>query len=422
MGMKNSNPVISALLHKGVVIPAPESIEIDSAVNPDNISEEGVIIHSGCRIFGESTLICRNTVIGREGPVTIDNCQAGPQVELNSGYFTQAVFLKGVQIGSNAHVREGTLCEEESGIAHTVGLKQTVLFPFTTLGSLINFCDCLLAGGTSRKNHSEVGSSFIHFNYSPNQDKATPSLFGDVPRGVMLREPPIFLGGQGGAVGPLRLTFGTVTAAGAICRKDEFSPGKLIIPKASKGGRISYQAGVYLNVNRILSHNINYIANLMALLQWYHHVRRLFVDPDHFPEKLFHGAQNCLKTGISERIKRLEEFIDNLPRSLEIYTAQNGENAPGPLIQQKSELMEKKEIVTELLLWLAKNEIGELEIRDRFLETLQQSGQASSKDYLTAIIQSMTDEQASMGTAWLQSVVDDIRYRTNDILPSFELW
>jgi hypothetical protein len=43
----------------------------------------------------------------------------------------------------------------------------------------------------NRKDHSEVGSSYIHFNYTPNQDKASASLLGDVPRGVMLREPPM---------------------------------------------------------------------------------------------------------------------------------------------------------------------------------------------------------------------------------------
>jgi bifunctional UDP-N-acetylglucosamine pyrophosphorylase/glucosamine-1-phosphate N-acetyltransferase len=95
-------------------------------------------------------------------------------------------------------VRAGTIFEEQASIAHTVGLKQTILFPFVTLGSLINFCDCFMAGGTSRENHSEVGSSYIHFNYTPNQDKATASLIGDVPHGVMLNQNPIFLGGQGG--------------------------------------------------------------------------------------------------------------------------------------------------------------------------------------------------------------------------------
>ena len=77
-----------------------------------------------------------------------------------------------------------------------------------------------MSGGTDGKNHSEVGSSYIHFNYTPNQDKATPSLIGDVPAGVMLNQPPIFLGGQGGLVGPVRIGHGTVIAAGTIYRKD----------------------------------------------------------------------------------------------------------------------------------------------------------------------------------------------------------
>ncbi|NTV96894.1 MAG: TOBE domain-containing protein, partial [Thiobacillus sp.] len=58
--------------------------------------------------------------------------------------------------------------------------------PFVTPGSLVNVCDCLMAGGTDRRNHSEVGSSYVHFNYTPHQDKATASLLGDVPHGVML--------------------------------------------------------------------------------------------------------------------------------------------------------------------------------------------------------------------------------------------
>jgi len=86
-----------------------------------------------------------------------------------------------------AEVREGCLLEEEANGAHTVGLKQTILFPFVTLGSIVNFCDILMAGGTDRRNHSEVGSSYIHFNYTPNQDKATASLIGDVAYGVMDR-------------------------------------------------------------------------------------------------------------------------------------------------------------------------------------------------------------------------------------------
>ena len=200
---------ITSLLKKGVRMTNPFSVEISDEVNLENIAGS-LIIYGAARIWGENTLIAEDVKLGYEAPVTMINCQLGNAVELKGGYFADSVFLEKAALGSNAQVRSGCLLEEEAGGNHTVGLKQTILFPYVTLGSLINFCDCLMAGGTSRKNHSEVGSSYIHFNYTPNQDKATASLLGDVPRGVMLREPPIFLGGQGGLVGPLRIGFGTV--------------------------------------------------------------------------------------------------------------------------------------------------------------------------------------------------------------------
>ena len=118
--------------------------------------------------------------------------------------------LRRSRVGSNAHIRVGTLVEEEASTAHAVGLKHTVLMSFVTLGSLINFCDGLISGGRSRREHTEVGSGFIHFNYTPRGhagDKATPSLIGDVVHGVFLRQPRIFLGGLSGIVGPQKVGF-----------------------------------------------------------------------------------------------------------------------------------------------------------------------------------------------------------------------
>jgi hypothetical protein len=113
--------------------------------------------------------------------------------------------------------------EEEASTAHAVGLKHTVLMSFVTMGSLINFCDGLISGGKSRREHTEVGSGFIHFNYTPwgnSGDKATPSLIGDVVHGVFLRQPRIFLGGLSGIVGPQKVGFGSFTIAGQIVRKE----------------------------------------------------------------------------------------------------------------------------------------------------------------------------------------------------------
>jgi UDP-N-acetylglucosamine/UDP-N-acetylgalactosamine diphosphorylase len=160
-------------------------VAIGPEVDISRIADD-VVIHPSCRIRGEGTSIAPGCIIGAEAPATIENCQLGRNVELKGGTFSGATFLDGANMGSGAHIRAGTILEEEANGAHAVGLKQTILLPFVTLGSLINFCDVLMAGGTSRRNHSEVGSSYIHFNYTPHQDKATASLVGDIPEGVFL--------------------------------------------------------------------------------------------------------------------------------------------------------------------------------------------------------------------------------------------
>ncbi len=339
--MKNHNrSKIDKLLQKGVKIPNPQSIEIGREVDTDRISGDGVIIYSGCKIFGQSMLILQGSILGYEGPVTIKNCQLGPQVELKGGFFRDAVFLKNVRMGSGSNVREGTILEEESSVANSVGLKQTILLPFVTLGSIVNFCDCLMSGGTSRKDHSEVGSSFIHFNYTPNQDKATPSLIGDVPRGVILNQRPIFLGGQGGLVGPCRLEFGTVTSAGSIIRKDELRPGRLIFSGTGKDGSIPFMPGIYQNIKRIVLNNIVYIANLIALMQWYTYVRSQFISDD-FTEPLFVGLKEKLRMAIDERIQRLKALSQKMPDSVIAYQNYAKENASSRILKQKMSFMKE---------------------------------------------------------------------------------
>ena len=147
--------IVNKLLQRGVRITIPVGIEIGPEVDLDRIAE-GVVLHPGCRIRGRQTAILENERLGEEGPVTIDDCQVGPAVELKGGYFRQSVFLEKSVFGSGAQVREACLLEEEANAAHAVGIKQTILFPYVTLGSLINFCDILMAGGTSRRDHSEA--------------------------------------------------------------------------------------------------------------------------------------------------------------------------------------------------------------------------------------------------------------------------
>jgi len=360
------------------------SVQIDPQIPPDRIAARNVTIHPGCRISGLDTFIAEGAVIGAEGPATIENCQVGPGVHLKGGYFKEAVFLEGASMGLGAHVREGTILEEQASGAHCVGLKQTILFPFVTLGSLINFCDVLLAGGTDRKNHSEVGSSYIHFNFTPNQDKATPSLLGDVPQGVMLDQAPIFLGGQGGLVGPCHLAYGTITAAGTICRKDELRPGHLIFGGATRGGSIPWSPSQPGGVKRIVRHNIVYLANLKALDQWYRHVRALFISP-RFPQPLHQGLLHKVSLALDERLKRLGEFDRRLD---------------APHLGSRFELVEEA---------FARpgEERGDRAARDAFLGRVSQAVKRLGPDYLT-VVKGLNPEDRSLGSRWLESLVDEL--------------
>jgi UDP-N-acetylglucosamine/UDP-N-acetylgalactosamine diphosphorylase len=397
-------PRLGALLDKGIIIRAPQSVDIDLMVNSDRISSKGVTLHSGCRLIGSHTYIADHVELGGEAPVTIENCWIGPGVKLKGGYFSNAVFLKGASMGSGAHVRGGTILEEGASGAHTVGLKQTLLMPFVTLGSLINFCDCFMAGGTSSKDHSEVGSSYIHFNYTPNQDKATASLIGDVPNGVMMRQRPIFLGGQGGLVGPCRIAYGTIIGAGSIYRKDQLKPDMLVFEGGGRGGKLPFTPGLYRSVKRQVKNNLIYLGNLFALRQWYTHVRRAFIGPD-LPEPLWEGLCATLEVAIEERLKRLDGLRQKMPRSIEIHRAQAGEAASVQVLAESQELFDKWPMVMERL--SADAIIGDLKLRDRFLEDLSKQVQAEGTAYVT-VIRGLAPEMVETGTQWLQGIVDAV--------------
>jgi bifunctional UDP-N-acetylglucosamine pyrophosphorylase / glucosamine-1-phosphate N-acetyltransferase len=292
-----------------------------------------------------------------------------------------------------------------------VGLKQTILFPFVTLGSLINFCDCLMAGGTSRKDHSEVGSSYIHFNFTPDGDKTTPSLIGDVPKGVMLNRRPIFLGGQGGMVGPLRIGYGNVVAAGAILRDDICEENKLIIGKSYEGGVLNYVPNVYSTLSRIVKNNVFYLANLDALEQWYAQVRQSFFKQQEFGELLYAGAVEKISRAKQERVNRLKAMAEKMPGSL-------SRSAKGKTGIRKKEFLDR---ILELgQLFSSPRHLDSAEERDRFLNPYRKYAADFPGAYID-VIRGMPEDLALSGTKWLQGIVNARCTKASAILPSFEM-
>lgn len=384
------NAAVKALLERGVAIPAPEAVEVGDEVRPERIAP-GVVIHAGCKVYGAETSMGPGCVLGEETPSTVDDCQLGEKVRLKGGYFAGAVFLDGAAMGSGAHVRSGTVLEEGAEMAHTVGLKQTVFLPFVVGGSLINFCDALMAGGTDRKNHSEIGSSFIHFNYTPRGDKATASLVGDVPRGVMLDQPPVFLGGQGGMAGPVRVEYGTVLAAGNVLRRDVAEPGMLVVPRPLPGGEIPYPRG-YRSVRRVMEHGAVYVGNIAALQAWYRLVRRPLMERTPWGAACLEGALRQLAAVRKERIKRMDAVAKAIGKEdrgaldAELAAAHAELVSAWPALRGRLESLEDAECPE----------------REVFLAAW---GAAPEEVYLDRV-HGLGAEARRAGTAWLQKIVD----------------
>ena len=393
---------VSALKERGVKLLSPESVFVGLEVELDAIAP-GVVIHPGCRLLGKNLSIGPGSVIGKEATATVDNCQLGHNVSLAGGYFKDSVFLDGSGMGSGAHVRAGCLLEEQASGAHSVGFKQTIFLPYVTAGSLVNFCDALMAGGRSRKEHSEIGSSYVHFNFTPHGDKATPSLIGDIPRGVMLDQDPIFLGGQGGLVGPVQVGYGTVIGAGSVQRKDILAEGQLVMPPAYADGlNRSYHMKVYGDVDRIMKRNLAYVGNLYALLEWYCRVRDLWLQADRFGQACQEGALGVLDAAIAERTLRIEGLVEKVAISLEQIRKGEAE------VKQSHQASQEK----LLALWpailggLSNLNLSEIGVADRrkLVEALEKK---THLPYVEAVAELSSDIKSS-GTDWLQAIVDEV--------------
>jgi UDP-N-acetylglucosamine/UDP-N-acetylgalactosamine diphosphorylase len=225
----------------------------------------------------------------------------------------------------------------------------------------------------------------------------------------MLNQSPIFLGGQGGLVGPCRLDYGTVVAAGTINRKDELRPGRLIFGGAARGGNVPYTPGVYRGEKRIITNNVIYIGNLIALMRWYESVRSIFVSED-FPQALLEGLMGKLASGIDERIRRLGELIEKMPVS-----ESPGDTEADPFLAQRKAL---HACGSDLVAWLdsSRQQTGDTQSRDRFLSVLETRIQASGREYIP-VIKGLAPGETETGTRWLQSVVDEVVAGAQKILP-----
>ena len=296
---------VEVLRSRGVDVWGPERVYINSNVNLDAI-EPGAVVRQAT-LSGEDLTIAAGAVIGTSGHAEVSDCQVGPGAELGAGLYKGATFLDRVKVRGFAEIRPGTLLEEEVDVAHSVALKNTTFTACCVAGSLINFCDLFLTGGTSRNDHSEIGSGAIHYNFDPRGDK-WGSLLGSI-RGLLLQSDPVFIGGTCGLVGPLEVGLGAVTAAGSTIRTD-VPPNALVSPENRAINVPSFDRTRYGGLRRSFRVTAKLVATLRALEAWYELVRL-----PHAPSRergLYGSAQKQVCLQARERISRLGKIVAKL--------------------------------------------------------------------------------------------------------------
>ncbi len=332
---EGANPLrIAQLTDRGVDVWGYNRVYVGEDVDVDNI-EPGAVLYEGI-ITGANTRIGAGSKIGVSGPARIHNCQIGRNCELGAGTYDGSTLLDGAKVRGFAELRPGTLLEEEAEAAHCCAFKNTILTAGAVAGSMINFCDAFLTGGTSRSDHSEIGSGAVHFNFDPRGDK-WGSLFGDVT-GVLMRSAPVFVGGQCGVVAPLHVDFGAVTAAGSIVRRD-VGPDCIKFESASTNILQGFDREAYMSLRRKLISTARLIGTLRAFAVWYDEVRIAYAEARLLP--LYEAAKAQALAHADERVKRVGKIIDKLPRSIE----KTGES---PLRDEHQLLVAKRDEILEL--------------------------------------------------------------------------
>ena len=232
---------VEKLIANGVSVLAPDSVVVGEEVILENI-EAGVVVGPGTKILGEETMIGAGTEI--QGAAVIKNSLIGRNCSLAAGEYADSVLLDGCSTVGWARVRGHSAWEEGSNCAHNCDTKTTVLGYKVTLGSLINFCNVLLLGGTSPRLEvgAEVGSGTINFNFLPFGPTVGALIKPSTVVGTM--ESPFlvcegaptkyaFIGGHSSIIAPVVIGLGTVVAA-----KSRVNPGIYEDDKLIGGGNI----------------------------------------------------------------------------------------------------------------------------------------------------------------------------------------
>jgi UDP-N-acetylglucosamine/UDP-N-acetylgalactosamine diphosphorylase len=222
----------------------------------------------------------------------------------------------------------------------------------------------------------------------------------------MLNQPPIFLGGQGGIIGPVRLGFGNVVAAGSVLRHDYPGDNQLIFEKSPANEAKDYIPAMYPHFGRVIKNNLIYLANLTALEAWYVQIRKPFLETREFGTLIYAGLLEQLLAAKKERLKRLKAMA-------------------GKAAASNAEYDSKRKDLLDQIGWLEELFTGKMpevvaatdKSREDFLNDFEKTVKDKRADYISTI-QDLPAEVSKKGVTWLNGIVNAIAQKAVQALPS----
>jgi len=207
-----------------------------------------------------------------------------------------------------------------------------------------------------------------------------------------------------------------VIAAGEVWRGDCPEGGQLLQGEGKQAAAKPFHPGLYGDIRRRVTNNVLYLANLLALKQWYLHVRRSFLGDPELGEALYQGALLILDAAAAERLARFKALAEKMEKSLEQGERFLPGETRGDILRQQREFRERWPEL-EACLTDRQEEAAGREERDGFLAGLLPVREAQGNDYIRAI-RSLDRGIAALGTLWLQRVVDAVAKRALACVPS----
>ena len=132
---------------------------------------------------------------------------------------------------------------------------------------------------------------------------------------------------------------------------------------------------------------------------------------------LMEGAVDKLDKAIDERLKRVGQVSERMPRSIEVHSKVTSGNTLENVAKQKRELYERWPDIDQAFRDSLNLE-GDPSQRKAFMNVIEQAIGTEGRDYL-AVIKGLGDAESGTGTAWLQGLVDEVMNRIWNLLPAF---